>query len=355
MSSDSSHGKESGVLMRIAARTSRRALAVWLCLVTFILLLAEIPLRGLQEGIISIDVKVISLLATVRDKKGKLVSELQQGDFTLEEDGHPQTIRYFSKETDLPLSLGLLVDISGSQRDVLDEERAASHRFLADMLRAGKDQAFILQFAYEVELLRDLTSSREQLEQALDRLNKSPSSMQGGFGRGGRVSQGRGGPSRPGFGGAGTLLYDAIFLASDEVIRKEQNRKALIVLSDGVDTGSKVSLNRAIMTAQSADTVVYSILFTNGSQNLDLLGLGRNGKKILEQISSETGGHMFEVTKKRSIADIYKMIAEELRNQYSIGYSSTQTDTVPRYRKILLKTKQKDFVVQTRDGYYADR
>jgi VWFA-related protein len=347
----------------------KRAVAFWLCLASFILLLPQSPLRGRQQATISVDVKLINVLATVRDKRGKLISDLGKDDFILDEEGRPQTIRYFSRETDLPLSLGLLVDTSGSTRGVLGQERAASHSFLNDMLRAGKDRAFIIHFDYEVEMFQDLTSSRDLLEQALARLDESQFDPLGGYPRRTRISGTRGN-SRLGFGGGGTLFYDAIFLASDEVIRKQLGRKALIVLTDGEDNGSKVSLENAIMTAQRADTVVYSILFTDRPQIPGLFGFAgqrrgggisppqlqnTSGRKVLEQISRETGGRMFEVTKKQSIEEIYKIIAEELRHQYSIGYTPTQTDTGPGYRKIHLVTKHKDYVIQARDGYYADQ
>ena len=228
-------------------------------------------MRGQQQPKIAVEVKVVNVLATVRDKHGQIVSNLGKDDFVLEEDGRPQTIAYFSKETDLPLTLGLLVDTSGSQRRVLDQERTASQSFLDDMVRVDKDKAFVIHFDREVELLQDLTSSREKLESALQLLDTSQSSQQsGGSGSGG---------SRPRFGGGGTLLYDAVYLASDEVIKKQQGRKALIVLSDGVDHGSKETLVSAIETAQRADTVVYSILFADEqqSQNRNPFGFGGPG------------------------------------------------------------------------------
>ena len=171
------------------------------------------------------------------------------------------------------------------------------------------------------------------------------------------------------------MLYDAIFLASDEVIKTQPGRKALIVLSDGVDRGSKESLETAIMTAQRSDAVVYSIYFTgteqsSGPVSFGVPGMGRrgrgggrplpqqesrvDGKKILERISKETGGRLFEVTKKQSLGEIYDTIADELRNQYNLGYAPS-ADTSVGYHKIRLTTKQKDAVVQTRDGYYYGR
>ena len=230
------------------------------------------PLRAQEQPKISVEVKVVNVMATVRDKHGKIVTNLAKDDFVLEEDGHPQTITYFSRESDLPLTLGLLVDTSLSQRRVLEQERNASYSFLDNMLRE-KDLAFVIHFDREVELLQDLTSSRKKLESALGLLEE-PSSSGGSGGSGGR---------RGGFGGGGTLLYDGVYLASNEVMKKQQGRKAIIILSDGVDTGSKESLVTAIESAQRADTVVYSILFADEESHGSpggfggLGGMGRRG------------------------------------------------------------------------------
>ena len=234
-----------------------------------------------------------------------------------------------------------------------------------------KDKAFLIHFDREVELLQDLTSSREKLENALRLLDTSPS----GQASGNQKTGGQRGGGRQRFGGGGTQLYDAVYLASDEVIKKQQGRKALIILSDGVDKGSKESLSTAIETAQRADTVVYSILFADDEQtqrrspiSFGGPGMGRrgggqrrypqeerpDGKKILDRISRETGGHLFEVSKKEPIEKIFSDIAEELRNQYSIGYTPVP-DIGYGYHKILLTIKQKDMVVQARDGYFAER
>jgi VWFA-related protein len=324
--------------------------------------------RAQEQPKISVEVKVVSVLATVRDKKGKIVSNLTKDDFDLQEDGRPQTITYFSRETDLPLTLGLLVDTSGSQTRVLGQERDASNSFLDQMMRE-KDMAFLIHFDREVELLQDLTSSHQKLQSALALLDEPKFSNSGGS---------QGGGHRGGYSGGGTLLYDAVYLASNDVMKKQHGRKALIVLSDGVDNGSKESLTTAIESAQRADTVIYSILFADEvSQQRPggfggLGGMGRHGgmggggrggsrypreerpdgKKVLDRISKETGGRLFEVSKKQPIDDIYAQIADELRNQYSFGYAPA-ADSGTGYHKILLTTKQKDQIVQTRDGYYA--
>ena len=342
-------------------------------------LFAELPARSQQTAPITLDVNAVNMLATVRDKKGAIVRNLTKDDFVLEQDGKPQTITYFAKESDLPLTLGLLVDTSLSQRRVLDQERAASRTFLERVLRPDKDKAFVIQFDREVTLLQDLTSSRQKLQAAIDQIaapqfsQSSSGSSQGGD----PSSRGRG---SHGYRGGGTLLYDAVFLASDELMKKQQGRKALIVLTDGVDRGSKESLTEAIATAQRADTLVYCILFADKEGNGNGGGYGGgphmggmggrggrggypprseesrpDGKKVLKQMSEASGGRFFEVSKKEPIDKIYDAIDEELRYQYSLGYTPVKADTPVGYHKLHLTVKQKDMTVQTRDGFYLDR
>jgi VWFA-related protein len=352
-----------------------------------LLLLAGAPLRSQQQGpTISVNVKLVTMFATVRDKHGALIRNLTKDDFVLQQDGHPQTITYFAPDSDLPLTLGLLVDTSGSQRRLLDQERDASHAFIDHLLREDKDKAFVIHFDHEVELLQDLTSSRQKLEASLDQLGRPQFSQTGGGGSSGSDPDsgnrggGAGGRGSHGYGGGGTLLYDAVFLAADELMKKQQGRKAIVVLTDGVDRGSKETLRDAIETAQRADTLVYSILFADkegygnsggyGGGHMGGMGGGGmgggghrrqpqesrpDGKKILQQLSKETGGRFFEVTKKESIDQIYAEIAEELRNQYALGYTPAKTDADVGYHKIELTTKQKDAVVQTREGFYIGR
>jgi VWFA-related protein len=344
---------------------------------------------------ISVDVKVVTLPVTVRDKHGAIVRDLTKDDFTLQEDGRPQSIRYFSQETNLPLTLGLLVDTSRSQTGVLDAERNASRSFLDQMLVQARDKAFLIHFDREVELLQDMTSSREKLQAALELL-KTPSDRDSSNDpNDSRDSRSGSGSHR----GGGTQLYDAVFLASNELMKKQQGRKALIILSDGVDRGSKTYLESAIESAQRADTVVYSIYFADshrddrdqGQRRGGGMGRGgggypggggwpgggggypggggggrggsqrhpeeprTDGKKILERISRETGGRFFAVTKKETVGDIYSSIVEELRTQYSMGYTPDKDSTASGYHHIQLAVKRKELTVQTRDGYYADR
>jgi VWFA-related protein len=340
---------------------------------------------------IAVDVKVVTLPVTVRDKHGKIVRDLTKDDFALKEEGRPQTIRYFSQDANLPLTLGLLVDTSRSQTNVLDAERNASRTFLDEMLVQPKDKAFLIHFDREVELLEDLTSSREKLQAALDLLKPSDRD------RSNDPNDPSNSPSGSGsHHGGGTQLYDAVYLASNELMKKQPGRKAIIVLSDGVDHGSKTYLEGAIESAQRADTVIYSIYFAEPHHNEGQRpgGMGRggggwpgggggwpgggggypggggggrgggqrqpqeahaDGKKILERISKETGGRFFEITKKEKVGDIYDSIVEELRVQYNMGFSPDKDSGASGYHHIELTVKNKDLTVQTRDGYYADR
>ncbi len=349
-----------------------------------VLLLSSPLLPSQQTPTFSSEVKVVNVLATVRDKHGAIVNNLTKDDFKLEQDGQPQTIRYFAKDTDLPLKLGLLVDTSLSQRRLIDQERTASYGFLNDLMRVDKDKAFVIHFDSEIELLQDMTSSHEKLEAALDKLGAPQFGQAGSGGGGGGYPGGGGGGGGHQHGGGGTTLYDAVFLASDELMRKQDGRKALIVLTDGVDNGSKVSLDRAIETAQRANTLVYSILYADpeayGHQGYPGGtgghhggwgggGMGRypgggggqypqqtshpDGKKVLQRLSKETGGRFFEVTKKETVSQIYSQIEEELRNQYNLGYTPDKAAATPGYHKITLVSTNKDLTVQAQEGYYA--
>ena len=354
-----------------------------------------------QSAPITSDTKLVTMLAAVRDKKGNFVRNLTKDDFSLQQDGHPQSITYFVQDPHAPLVIGLLVDTSLSQRHVLDQERGASGEFLdrmfdfADSQSAASaqsakntppaattqavDKAFIVRFDFEVELMQDVTPNREKLETALRAIDTPEFT--------GAQPNGSNDPSDPdnnqrashhrGGRGAGTLLYDAIYLSAEDITRKQEGRKALVILTDGDDRGSKESLENAIEAAQRSDTVVYSILFRD-EEEYNNAGRGGgmhggygggggghrgggypqqeqrpDGKKVLERISKETGGKFFEVTKKQSIGDIYAAINDELRSQYSIAYKPEPADAGPGYHKIQLAAKTKDLSVQTREGYYA--
>jgi VWFA-related protein len=319
------------------------------------------------EAKYSSDVNVVNVLASVHDKDGKVVSTLDKDDFSIEEDGRPQVIRYFARQSDLPLTLGLLVDTSGSESRNIESERRASYKFFDQVMREDKDKAFLIHFDREVELLQDLTASKTQLDKGLDGLTGDQLTRRNSGGGGGQ-GQGRVG---------GTALYDAVLLASDELMKKQQGRKAEILFSDGEDNGSKVTLSRAIESAQRADTLVYSVRFYDRNAGAPIspgFGGGRrrgggfpggggngypggypnsrvDGKKVLQQISEETGGEYFEVSGSMTLDKIYSRIQDELRNQYSLGYTSDQTGA--GYRKIKVVAKGKNLTVQAREGYYA--
>jgi VWFA-related protein len=280
-----------------------------------------------QDATFSTDVRVVNLFATVRNKDNRLVKNLTRNDFQLQEDGHPQTIHYFSQETDLPLTLGLLVDTSRSQRGVIEPERRASYTFLEKMLRPDKDTAFVMSFDIRVRKLADLTSDTSTIRAALDAL-KIPIL-------------------------ASTLLYDAVKDASERTMRQQKGRKAFIILSDGVDVHSRTSIGTAIEYAQRADTAIFSILFADRRVLADNGRYAQRGRKALQRLSSETGGSYFEVSDNQPIEKVYDRIQEELRSQYSLGYTPDRTDAgATAYRKVSLTTKQDGLTVRSRDGYY---
>jgi VWFA-related protein len=312
-------------------------------------------LHGQQapEATFSTGVNVVNVYATVRDRKGEVVRNLTKDDFLLSEDGRDQVIRYFSQESNLPLTIGLVIDTSGSTQRVLPDEQAASFRFLDQVMRQDKDSAFVMHFDFETELLQDITSSHKLLERALNQL-ESPNLLRRGGGPW-NFPGGRGG-RRGGRRGGGTVLYDAVFLAADELMKKQPGRKALILLSDGQDQGSRLSLSQAVEAAQRADTLVYSILFEDPdmvNMGLGRMGGGPDGRQVLDRISRETGGRFFEVTRRMPIDKVFAAIEEDLRNQYSLGYTPQGTGHREGYHRIRLTTRQKGLTVQTREGYYS--
>jgi VWFA-related protein len=291
--------------------------------------------RGQDVPVFSADVKVVNVLATVRNKTGALAGNLDRDDFLLSEDGRPQTIRYFARESNLPLTLGLLIDTSGSQRRVLNAERGASLRFFDRVVRENMDHIFIMQFDTVVQIRQPLTSSVGKLDDSLSYVDTETMSQL-------RMRQ-----------GGGTLLYDAVVSASWDVMRHQKGRKALIVLSDGVDLGSQNSLQDAVDASLRADTLVYSILYSDPGA-YGLFG-GGDGRRVLERMSADTGGSYFEVSKKRPVDEIFDILQAELRNQYSLGYVSDQPVTLSGFRAIALTTRQKGLIVQARHRYWAQR
>jgi VWFA-related protein len=283
----------------------------------------------------STEVKVVNVLTTVRTKSGQIVNDLTKDDFTLTENKRPQEIRYFSRESDLPLTIGLMVDTSLSQTRVLESERSASFQFVDQVLREGKDKVFVTQFDMAVMTRQALTSSRRDLEASLPYVD-TPSKSELQAQRGG-----------------GTLLFDAVVKASREIMSGQQNRKAMIILSDGGDNGSDETLTSAIEAAQRADTIIYSILFSDATY---YGGYGDpGGRTYMQRLAKETGGGYFEVSKKLSIDQIYGIIENELRSQYNLGFVSDQPVRISEFRNLQLTVKRKDLIVQARDRYWAQR
>lgn len=280
-----------------------------------------------QDATFSSDVQVVNLFATVRNRNHEILRDLTKDDFQILENGRPQNVRYFTRESDLPLTIGLMVDTSMSQVKVLDAERGASLRFLDQVLRENKDHVFIMQFDLAVQTRQPLTGSRRELDQALAFVDTpTRNQLRGQY-------------------GGGTLLFDSIVDASTDIMKKQQGRKALIMLSDGGENGSDATISDAIEAAQRAETLIYTILFSDGSY-------GAN-PGIMQRLAKETGGGYFEVSKKLTIDQVFALIEEDLRNQYSIGFVSDRPTNIAEFRKIQLTLKKPGLVVQSRDRYWA--
>jgi VWFA-related protein len=291
---------------------------------------------------ITVDVDVVSILASVRDKRGALIANLEKNDFTVLEDGKAQTIKYFTRETDLPLTIGLLIDVSRSQENLIDIERSAASAFFSQVLRK-KDEAFLISFGEESELLQDYTNSARLLTSAMRDLRVS--SGVGGLGPGPVPTVGQ---------PRGTVLYDAIYLAANEKLKSEVGRKVIVVITDGVDEGSKLPESEAIMAAQKADAVIYSIEYSDsrayGGFGISLAG---GGGFVLRKMSDETGGHAYRVDRSHTLDKVFTELQEEMRSQYLIGYTPLNDAKDGSYRKLDIKMANKDLKAQARKGYYA--
>ena len=314
---------------------------------TALLLWAVLPISGQQKepvptpgGTLKVTTKVVNVYAVVRAGKNRLVPNLNKTDFELEEDGVPQDIRYFSRETDTPLTMGIMIDTSPSQIQVLDVEKREAEAFLQQVLRP-KDLAFVLHFDVQVELLQDFTASLRLLNRAIDETQ-----INGGA-RGVLPS-----PLPTGDSGGATHLYDAVYLASHELLKNEIGRKVIILLTDGEDQGSAEKLEDALQAAQKSDVIVYSIAITD-RQFYWAHGMGFGGDSVLKKLSEETGGRVIRVDRIKDTAAAFQQIAEELRTQYLLGYTSTNTKADGTFRKIRVRVRGGDYKVQARRGYYA--
>src|SRR6201987_2255691 len=291
---------------------------------------------------LKVRVNVVQLFYNVKDKKGGLIPSLTKDDFELSEDGKPQTIKYFAAESNLPLTLGILIDSSGSQMRVLEMEKEVGGAFLSNILR-DKDEAFVIDFDVNVDLLQDFTNDIHRLKAAL---NKA------------KINTGGGGGSLPGLGGGpiptsnppGTLLYDAVYLASHDELAHEVGRKAMILLTDGEDQGSQLRIRDAIEAAQKSDSICYVLLIADRG----FYGFGGySGDSEMKKLAGETGGRVIEVGNKMDkLRDAFDQIAKEIRSQYNIGYTPTNPTLDGTFGKIELRSKQ-GYKIQTRSGYYA--
>lgn len=282
-----------------------------------------------EDFTIRVGVDLVDVLFTVTDRNGRLVAGLTADDFIVEEDGVPQSIQYFSSENELPLTLALLIDTSPSVRNVFDEEKRTAKRFLESILRP-EDLALVISFDLSVTLMQDFTQSPRLLGAAIDDLEL--------------------GAQR-----SGTSLYDAVYLASEERLDAEAGRKAIVLLSDGEDTTSRVREIESLIAAHGADAVIYSISNVVPRRRGLFGGTQRTGDiGTLRKLSEETGGGIFELDDRANFEEIFETIANELRSQYSLGYVSTNSEEGGDYREIRIIPKDDDLRIRARKGYYAD-
>lgn len=286
---------------------------------------------------IRVAVDVVNVLATVKDSKGRLVNDLNKEDFTIYEEGQPQELRYFSRESSLPLTLGILVDTSVSQERVLGIEQEAATEFLSRVLRS-KDLAFVISFDVNVDLLYDFTNEVSALDNAIRRTRINAPSGRGPIAQGPR----------------GTRLYDAVYLASHDKLASEVGRKAIILLTDGEDAGSELKIADALEAAQRSDTIIYAIAVIDRAFYF-YRGVGFIGESVLKKMTEETGGRVIVVNRAKDLDKAFAEIADELRSQYSLGYTPANTRHDGTFRKLKIKLARDGLRVQARHGYYAPR
>jgi len=276
---------------------------------------------------IRVDVNVVNVLCTVSDRRGALITDLHKEDFEIRENGRKQEIRYFTRDTDLPLTIAMLMDVSGSVREAIEAEREAAGRFFDAVLRPT-DHALLLGFSSTLVLWQDFTSSPARLHGALAQLHAVPF---------------RGLP-KDGQPMPGTLLYDAVYQTAMGKLKGVPGRKMMLIVSDGLDNGSRMHMEEALEAVQATNTIVYGICYDQKFFGCDFL----NG------LAEPTGGRMFDAGKKRkSLGEIYQTIEDELRSQYAIGYVPTNQEHDGKYRKLDVKVAKKGLKVSVRRGYYA--
>ena len=288
-----------------------------------------------------VNVNLVDVVFDVKDKQGQLVAHLTKNDCTVLEDKVPQTWKNFNAENNLPLTLGILLDTSGSQTRVLPLEQEAGGEFLQEVLRQ-KDQAFALSVDVNVDVLQDLTNSPRLLARAL---NKAEINAPGSIGPG---------PDPTSGDPRGTVLYDAIYLASNEKMREETGRKALILLTDGQDEGSRHKIKDAIAAAQKANTVIYVILIADVNEAYLMQGMGYYGYSAMKEVTEATGGRVINVGhNSKKLEEAFQQIQDELRTQYVGTYTPTNTKLDGTFRHLSVECKGDGMKTQVRKGYYA--
>lgn len=278
--------------------------------------------------------RVVAISAVVTGKDGGLRGGLTKDDFVLKQDGREEPIHYFSQGSELPLTVALLVDTSGSQRTFIGDEMQASDVFFEAMLGRREDRAALVEFDTNVVQLSGLTPSASALHLALEGLRPHASAV------------------------GGTLLNDAVYAVAKGMLAKETGRKAMVILSDGGDNGSRRSLAEAIEQAQRGDVQVYSIVYS-AWQGMNRPGSGYGGPAMdpgqgaLQKLSESTGGRVFTVSPGLSLREIYARISADLRLQYELGYTPPADLPPNSYHKLELKAKDRKLAVQARKGFFA--
>jgi VWFA-related protein len=293
---------------------------------------------------LKLNVNVVGVFYNVKDKHGALIPNLTKDDFEVFEDGKQQTIKYFAAESNLPLTLGILIDSSGSQLRVLDMEKEVGGAFLRQIL-TDKDEAYVMDFNIDAELIQDYTRDVHRLQAALNKV---------------KINSGVTMPTLPGAGGGpvptsqspGTVLYDAVYLSAHDMLAKEVGRKAMILLTDGEDEGSRLKIKDAMEAAQKADAIIYVLLCADRGGYYSL-GMGYSGESEMRKLTEATGGRVINVGNKfDKLKEAFDQISAELRSQYNLGYTPTNTKQDGSYRKLEIKSKQ-NYKIQSRAGYYA--
>jgi VWFA-related protein len=294
------------------------------------------PLQEAGQQPLTATTSVVNVFATVRDKKHGIISDLTKEDFKIFEDGQEQKIAFFSKEVDMPITLGLLIDTSASMDRIIDAEQDTASRFLREVMRP-KDEAMVITFDFDVDLLADFTSDTSVLSRAIR------SARVNSVGGGGVVTPG----TIPGGQGGGTNLYDAIYLATHDELATQAGRKGVIVMTDAEDTGSKLRLQDAIEAAQRSDAVIHVMLIT------DRMATFGSGPGVARKMADDTGGRVIEVRNEGSLEKAFDEISQELRSQYVLGYYPTNLKRDGTFRKIQVDVTRPDSKILARKGYYA--